>query len=349
MTAGECMSTILRGALAPRRLGLLFLLMTLVTGPANAETLVPGYWEQTPLPRTGLATYYALGLMENVQRYREAQAEISACPECVGAVALLRAGDIGRKVWLQPPSSDPVGPFLVVDCARQQDVEPLLARNWAVDVSYELGQLWGMTRPLTGVTILEDPADALPDNQLRVPTPFAVLSDRVVISAPTPTPQYQPAKPTPWPTRLPQLLPGGVRPGPGQAQATPIPLPTLGPAPLTPIVTTPTPVATLEGAGRTLLSTDTPEPSSISSAAQAADNVSLGHAGMALLDPVATPVRQLPGWPTASVTPRAPTRTPRPDLTPILPEGSATPDPALDEDLSFFERLWQSILEALTG
>ena len=38
------------------------------------------------------------------------------CPECVGTVALLRAGDIGRKVWLQPPGGEKVGPFLVIDC-----------------------------------------------------------------------------------------------------------------------------------------------------------------------------------------------------------------------------------------
>ncbi len=81
-----------------------------------------GYWEQTPLPQTGLATFYASGLMEYVQRYREAQAEITACPECVGSVALLRAGDIGRKVWLQPPIRRAGRPFLVVDCARRQDV-----------------------------------------------------------------------------------------------------------------------------------------------------------------------------------------------------------------------------------
>ncbi len=88
-----------------------------------------------------------------------------------------------------------------------------------MDVSYELGQIWGMTRPLEGVTVMEDPADALPDNPLAVPTPFAVLPEQVVISAPTPTPPDALFAPTPWPTRLPELLPGGVRPG--QADSTP--------------------------------------------------------------------------------------------------------------------------------
>lgn len=341
------MSIILHGALMLRCMGVLWLLLALVAAPAYAETLTPGYWEQTPLPQTGLATFYASGLMEYVQRYREAQAEITACPECVGSVALLRAGDIGRKVWLQPPTGGPVGPFLVVDCARRQDVSPLLARNWAVDVSYELGQIWGMTRPLEGVTVLEDPADALPGNPLAVPTPFAVLPEQVVISAPTSTPSGRPSAPTAWPTRLPELLPGGA--WSLQEASTPIPAPPIsGPTPLTPVVTTPTPVAVLEGAGRALLPADTPEPLPASSALQTGDTVSLGHAGVALLDPIATSVSQLPSWPTASVTPRSPTRTPRPDLTPILPGADAATEPMPSVGLGFFARLWQAIIEAFT-
>ncbi len=350
------MSIILQGALMPlrhvwrrhtwRRINVLWLFLVLVAAPADAETLSPGYWEQTPLPQTGLATFYAPGLMEHVQSYRAAQAEIAACPECVGSVALLRAGDIGRKVWLQPPMGGPVGPFLVVDCARQQDVSPLLARNWAVDVSYELGQIWGMARPLDGVTVLEDPADALPGNPFGVPTPFAVLPEQVVISTPTSTPPGRPSAPTPWPTRLPELLPGGAWPLP--AASTPIPPPPPGPTPLTPVVTTPTPVATLQSAGRALLPTDTPEPLPAQSAIPAEDNVSLGHAGVALLDPIATPVSQLPSWPTASVTPRSPTRTPRPDLTPLLPGADAVTETIPSASPGFFARLWQVIVEAFT-
>lgn len=330
-----------------QRAVLVLVLFVLVAPQAAAETLDPGYWERTPLPQAGLATFYAAGLMEHVQDYRLAQAEIPRCPECVGAVALLRAGDIGRKVWLQPPGGEPVGPFLVVDCARRQDVAPLVSRNWAVDVSYELGQLWGMVRPLAGVTVLEDPADALntPDTSYRAPTPFAVSPDQVVISAPTATPAAPPPAATPWPTRLPHLLPGGTWPEP--ATTTPAsgpPAATPGPPPLTPVVTTPTPQATLEAAGQSLLGTATPteQPS------EPISEVSLGHAGAGLLDPLATPVRQLPAWPTASVTPRSPTRTPRPDLTPILPatgEGAAlTPE----SNVGFFARLWQQIIDAIT-
>ena len=97
-----------------------------------------------------------------------------------------------------------VGPFLVIDCARRQDVAPLVARGWVVDVSYELGQAWAMNRPLAGVTVLEDPADAtVGPVRLGVPTPFFVPAGEVVISAPTATPAETAAAPTPWPTRIP--------------------------------------------------------------------------------------------------------------------------------------------------
>ena len=61
--------------------------------------------------------------------------------------------------------------------------------SWVVDVSYELGQTWAMNRPLAGVTVLEDPADAtVGPVRLGVPTPFFVPAGEVVISAPTATP-----------------------------------------------------------------------------------------------------------------------------------------------------------------
>ena len=77
----------------------------------------------------------------------------------------------------------------------------MVARDWVVDVSYELGQAWAMNRPLAGVTVLEDPADAtVGPVRLGVPTPFYVPAGEVVISAPTATPAETAAAPTPWPT-----------------------------------------------------------------------------------------------------------------------------------------------------
>ena len=85
-------------------IGLLVLLALAFTWPAmpTGQELDPGYWERSPLPQMGLATYYAPKLMDAVLQYRVQHGQLPSCPECVGSVALLRAGDIGRKVWLQP-------------------------------------------------------------------------------------------------------------------------------------------------------------------------------------------------------------------------------------------------------
>ncbi len=323
---------------------MLALWILFVAWPAQADELAPGYWEQSPLPQTGLATYYAPGMMEYVEGYRQSQGQLPACPECVGTVALLRAGDIGRKVWLQGPDGERVGPFLVIDCARRQDVAPLVGRGWAVDVSYELGQAWGMNRPLDGVTVLEDPADAgVKPVRLGVPTPFYVPAGEVVISAPTATPAETGAAPTPWPTRI----PAGIAPPGATEEPTTIPVPPTPrlPPPLTPIVTTPTPevtstpllpVAESTPALESALPTETP-------VAPAAD-VSVGRAGGGLLEPesVLTPVPTVI-WSTPTPTLRPPVRTPRPDLTPILPSEESTPTP-VGEPESPLLRLWRDVL-----
>ena len=312
--------------------------------PAQAEELAPGYWEQSPLPQTGLATYYAPGMMEYVEGYRQTQGQLPACPECVGTVALLRAGDIGRKVWLQQTDGERVGPFLVIDCARRQDVAPLVARDWVVDVSYELGQAWAMNRPLAGVTVLEDPADAgVKPARVGVPTPFFVPAGEVVISAPTATPAETVAAPTPWPTRI----PAGMAPPGATEEPTSIPMPPTPrlPPPLTPIVTTPTPEVTPPPVLPVTETPLAPEPAvpTETPVAQAAD-VSVGRAGGGLLEPesVLTPVPMVI-WPTPTATLRPPARTPRPDLTPILPQEESAPAPTSGPESPLL-RLWRDVL-----
>ena len=320
------------------------LLAALPAQTGQAEDLPPGYWEQSPLPQTGLATYYAPGMMEYVAGYRQTRGQLPACPECVGTVALLRAGDIGRKVWLQKTDGERVGPFLVIDCARRQDVAPLVARDWVVDVSYELGQAWAMNRPLASVTVLEDPADAtVGPVRLGVPTPFFVPAGEVVISAPTATPAETAAAPTPWPTRIPA---GMATRGPtAEPTWTPAPPPPRLPPPLTPIVTTPTPevaptpelpVAESTPAPELIVPTEPPGALVI--------DVSVGRAGGGLLEPesVLTPVPAVI-WPTPTATLRPPVRTPRPDLTPILPLGESTPAPTSGPESPLL-RLWRDVL-----
>ncbi len=66
----------------------------------NWQQLTPTYWERTPLPIAGLAMYYNPRVMDGVINYRLRADDIDLCAECVGYVALLRAGDINRKVWI---------------------------------------------------------------------------------------------------------------------------------------------------------------------------------------------------------------------------------------------------------
>jgi hypothetical protein len=343
-----------------RRYLLAALLLLLAAIGARAQAPEFSYWERTPLPQQGLATYYNLGVMEQVLENRLTAKDIDVCPDCVGTVALLRAGDIGRKVWLQPPGGDPVGPFLVIDCARRTDVQPLLDRNWVVDVSFEVGQYWGMNRPLDGVIVFEDPADTVPGRQVnRIPTPFAVSPGDVVISAPTPTPLAPAVEaiPTAWPTRMPAplmpLLVAGAGPELPTATGVP-PTPTaIWPPPLTPMITTPTPIASpsaSSGGGDQAGGSPTSSPTPT--------EVAIGRAGSELLAHLdATPTRPdaaalgatLPDA-TPTVTLPAPTarptlaRTPRPNLTPILPlpaMPTATPTP----DAGPLDRLLRGLLD----
>jgi len=106
-------------------------------------------------PRTGVATYYAKGVIERVYEYRLRIGQISECSDCRGFVALLSPSDLGKKVWLRHPSKGTIGPLLVVDCAAKQDVKALQARGWVVDLGYSTSRGWGLRGPLDDVTVLQ--------------------------------------------------------------------------------------------------------------------------------------------------------------------------------------------------
>ncbi len=122
----------------------------------DANGLNPSYEDETPLPASGKVMYYAPGVMQRVVDYRTREQSIDACAECVGQVALLRVGDINRKVWIQLEDGTLEGPFLVVDVAHPRDVNALLARGWVVDVDWETAQRWSMKGPIAG-TVLDAP------------------------------------------------------------------------------------------------------------------------------------------------------------------------------------------------
>src|SRR5690606_6463189 len=100
----------------------------------------------------------------------------SNCNECIGHVALLRAGDLNRRVWLQWADGIIEGPYLVVDVAARQHIAHLLARNWVVDVDYRTAMRRGIVNPVP-VTVLAAPSDGIqPISSLFAPTsiPFPI-------------------------------------------------------------------------------------------------------------------------------------------------------------------------------
>jgi hypothetical protein len=118
--------------------------------------LSPPYDTASPLPITGLAMYYAPNIMDGVEAYRERVNGMAECEECVGQVALLRAGDLGRKVWIKVGEGAVEGPFHVLDVAARHHIPDLLRRNWVVDVDYTTAVRWGMQGPMM-VTVYETP------------------------------------------------------------------------------------------------------------------------------------------------------------------------------------------------
>ncbi|MCB0131701.1 MAG: hypothetical protein KDD78_12665, partial [Caldilineaceae bacterium] len=123
------------------------------------QQLSPGYRSSSPLPVSGKAMYYNPGVMQRVIATREDFGHIGECSTCIGYVAMLRAGDLNRTVWLQIGSSRIEGPFQVVDVAAPKHVGMLQERGWIVDVDYETAERWQFRMPY--VTVWERPPLAL--------------------------------------------------------------------------------------------------------------------------------------------------------------------------------------------
>lgn len=155
-------------------LAALLALSLLLSPPLQANN--PPLLAASELPVQGEVTYYVPELMEWVYEYRLRLNQVPVCdpPECVGYVAMLRAGDLGRKVWLQRPGYEADGPFLVVDHASSKDYERLLARGWVAEVDYITAWRWGMQGPLYDVQVLSAP----PSNR-RVSLPFVAVDGPV--------------------------------------------------------------------------------------------------------------------------------------------------------------------------
>lgn len=141
------------------------------------QDLEPSYNQATPLPMQGRAMYYNPNIFEKVLDFRLRADHVTQCGECIGYVALLRRGDLDRKVWLRRDGKPAEGPFWVIDVAGKHHVGMLLERNWAVDVDYETAMRWRMNRPIPITVLAEPTADefesslSLPLNWNAVPVP----------------------------------------------------------------------------------------------------------------------------------------------------------------------------------
>jgi len=114
----------------------------------------------TLLIASGLACRYNDGVMDTVEANRLRWGHVTACPECVGRVALLDCGRLDERVWLGVPGRGGVGPVHVVDCGAAHDVPMLQAKGFAVDLGYDLAVRLGVVDgPLGGVRVwAADPA-----------------------------------------------------------------------------------------------------------------------------------------------------------------------------------------------
>ena len=91
----------------------------------------------------GMATYYAPRLMQTVADNRGMDLTYYA-----GGVALNRAGDLGRTVWLERDGRV-LGPMLVVDCARRgKHFDDRESRGYVLEVSYRQAREWRMAGPV---------------------------------------------------------------------------------------------------------------------------------------------------------------------------------------------------------
>ena len=132
------------------------------------KDLNPDYNQSTPLPVQGRAMYYSPNVFERVLDFRLSANHVTECAECIGYVAMLRRGDLDRRVWLRREGKPAEGPFWVIDVAAKHHVGSLLERTWVVDVDYATAMRWRMNRPLP-VTVLETPTPDEFESSMSLP------------------------------------------------------------------------------------------------------------------------------------------------------------------------------------
>ncbi len=120
-------------------LGLVILLFGVCPKPPLSMNAVGAgsAWDQPTNTVTihGVSTYYAPGVMQQVISNRGL--------DWPDGVALNRAGDLGRTVWLQWDDGTITGPLVAVDCAQEGHFETRERQGRVVEVSAELAKSRG--------------------------------------------------------------------------------------------------------------------------------------------------------------------------------------------------------------
>jgi len=91
----------------------------------------------------GWATFYSPNVMERVAEYRGL-----SCADCVGYAAMIDPEWIGQRVWIGRPGQRSEGPFLVVDCGKEEYRAAQKARGLVAEVDFETARRWKMRGPI---------------------------------------------------------------------------------------------------------------------------------------------------------------------------------------------------------
>lgn len=101
---------------------------------------------------SGLATSYAPDVMDEVVANRTRWGQLTPHQDHEGYIALLDCDRIGEVVWLE--RGHQLIPVMVADCAARHDREALIGKGFAVDLSYELAERFGVIdRPRGGFKV----------------------------------------------------------------------------------------------------------------------------------------------------------------------------------------------------
>lgn len=97
------------------------------------------FLEYPPLT-IGKAVFYSPYVMEATARYRGLD-----LAGYVGGVATMTCGNLGKPAWLRRPGLIWEGPFLVVDCARRNDLYGItMYYEEAIEVDFKTALRWDM-------------------------------------------------------------------------------------------------------------------------------------------------------------------------------------------------------------